>query len=83
VAADRTFGEMRKHILEIDYDGVPILVLDIDATLMTKKTSRESDNVDRLKLERLKSALARTDRPSFGRKSASPGPKRKSPSKKR
>jgi hypothetical protein len=83
VAADRTFGELRKHILEIDYDGVPILVLDIDGMLMTKKTSRESDKADRLKLERLKSALAETDRPGSGRKSASPASKRKSPSKKR
>jgi hypothetical protein len=83
VAANRTFGELREHILEIDYDGVPILLLDIDGMLMTKKTSRESDKADRLKLERLNSALARTGRPSSGRKSASPAPKLKPPSKNR
>jgi hypothetical protein len=74
---------LRGHILEIDYDSVPVLVLDIDGMFMTKKTSRESDKADRLKLERLKSALAKTDRPRSGRKSALSAPKHKSPSKKR
>jgi hypothetical protein len=83
VAADRTFNELREHILKINYDGVPVLVLDIDGMLMTKETSRESDKADRLKLERLKAALAKADRPSSGRKSASPATKRKVPSKKR
>lgn len=83
VAANRTFDELREHILEIDYDGVPVLVLDIDGMLMTKKTGRESDKADRLKLERLKSALVKADRPGSGRKSRSSATKRKSPSKKR
>jgi hypothetical protein len=60
VAADRTYDELRKHLIMIDYDGVPILTLDVDGMLLTKKTNRESDKADRLKLERLKSALAST-----------------------
>ena len=58
VAGDRTYDELRKHVVIIDYDGVPILTLDVDGMLLTKKTKRESDTADRLKLERLKAALA-------------------------
>lgn len=60
---------------KIDYDGVPILKLDIEGMLITKNTTRESDRADRLKLQRLKLALAeaaKSDKPD------SPTSKRKS-----
>lgn len=75
VAADRSFGDLREHIRAIDYDGVPILTLDIDGMLITKDTTRESDRADRFKLRRLKLALAedkktvRPDTPASKRKS--------------
>jgi hypothetical protein len=62
-AADRSFGDLRKHVKAIDYDGVPILTLDIDGMLITKDTVRESDRADRLKLRRLKLALAEAGKP--------------------
>jgi len=58
VAADRSFDDLRKHVRALDYGGVPILTLDIDGMLITKDTTRESDRADRLKLQRLKLALA-------------------------
>ncbi len=75
VAADHSFSDLRKHVKAIDYDGVPILTLDIDGMLITKDTTRESDRADRLKLQRLKLALAeaaKSDKPD------SPTSKRKS-----
>jgi hypothetical protein len=75
VAADRTFGDLRKHIRTIDYDGVPLLTLDIDGMLITKDTTRESDRADRFKLQRLKLALAEAGKPD---KSASTTSRRKS-----
>ncbi|MBK7005910.1 MAG: hypothetical protein IPH37_12905, partial [Burkholderiales bacterium] len=38
-------------------NGVPVVTLDVDGMLQTKRTTRETDIPDRLKLERLKNAL--------------------------
>ena len=38
-------------------EGVPVVTLDVDGMLLTKKTTRETDIPDRLKLERLRNAL--------------------------
>ena len=57
VAASRSFEELRKHIQTVMLNGVPVVTLDVDGMLQTKRTSRETDIPDRLKLERLKNAM--------------------------
>lgn len=57
VAASRSFDELRKHIQTVVLNGIPVVTLDVDGMLQTKRTSRESDIPDRLKLERLKNAM--------------------------
>jgi hypothetical protein len=57
VAASKSFEELRENVLTISLKGVPVETLDIDGMLQTKRTTRESDIPDRLKLERLKNAI--------------------------
>ncbi len=57
VAASRTFEELRSHIQTVVLNGIPVVTLDVDGMLQTKRTPRETDIPDRLKLERLKNAL--------------------------
>lgn len=57
LAASKSFEELRKNIQTLFYNGVPVVTLDIDGMLQTKRTTRESDIPDRLKLERLKNAM--------------------------
>jgi len=57
VAASRSFEELRQHIQTVVLNGIPVVTLDVDGMLQTKRTTRESDIPDRLKLERLKNAL--------------------------
>jgi len=62
VAADKTFDDLRQHVKRVDIDGVPVSTLDVDGMLISKKTARESDVPDRLKLERLRTALFDVER---------------------
>ena len=62
VAADKTYGDLRQHIQRIDLNGVPVSTLDVDGMLISKRTTRESDVADRLRLERLKNALSGVER---------------------
>ena len=57
VAASRSFEELRQHIQTVVLNGIPVVTLDVDGMLQTKRTTRESDIPDRLKLERLKNAM--------------------------
>jgi hypothetical protein len=57
VAASRSFEELRQHIQTVVLNGIPVVTLDVDGMLQTKRTTRESDIPDRLKLERLKHAM--------------------------
>jgi Nucleotidyl transferase AbiEii toxin, Type IV TA system len=57
VAASQTFESLKSHIQTVMFTGVPVVTLDVDGLLLTKKTSPESDIPDRLKLERLRNAL--------------------------
>lgn len=57
VAASKSFEELRQHIQTVELNGVPVVTLDVDGMLHTKRTTRESDIPDRLKLERLKNAM--------------------------
>ena len=56
-AADQTFESLKAHVQTILFGGVPVVTLDVDGLLLTKRTSRETDIPDRLKLERLRNAL--------------------------
>lgn len=62
VAADRVFGELRRHIRTVEFDGASISTLDVEGLLATKQTTREEDIPDRLKLERLRNALYDAER---------------------
>lgn len=57
VAADQTFESLKAHVQTVIFEGSPVVTLDVDGMLLTKKTSRETDIPDRLKLERLRNAL--------------------------
>jgi hypothetical protein len=57
VAADCTFEDLRKHVIETEVGGVKIRTLDVDGMLLSKRTTRPSDVPDRLRLERLREAL--------------------------
>jgi hypothetical protein len=56
VAASASFEELSQHIQTIMYQGVPVVTLDVDGLLITKRTTRESDVPDRIRLERLRNA---------------------------
>jgi hypothetical protein len=56
VAASTSFEDVRAHIQTVMYQGVPVVTLDVDGMLLTKRTTRESDVPDRIKLERLRNA---------------------------
>ncbi len=62
VAASRSFDDLRQHIQTVVFDGVPVVTLDVDGMLQTKRTPRETDIPDRLKLERLKNAMRERER---------------------
>lgn len=57
VAASKSFEELRQHIQTVVLNGIPLVTLDVDGMLHTKRTTRASDIPDRLKLERLKNAM--------------------------
>jgi Nucleotidyl transferase AbiEii toxin, Type IV TA system len=57
VAASKSFESLKSYVQTVMFNGVPVVTLDVDGMLLTKKTSRESDIPDRLKLERLRNAL--------------------------
>ena len=57
VAAGQSFENLQRHVQTVNFNGVSVVTLDVDGMLLTKKTSRESDVPDRLKLERLRNAL--------------------------
>lgn len=56
VAASTSFEDLRAHIQTVMYQGIPVATLDVDGMLITKRTSRESDVPDRIRLERLRNA---------------------------
>lgn len=62
VAASKKFDDLRDHIEYIDFNGVEISTLDVDGMLTSKQTSREEDIPDRLKLQRLRTALFNQER---------------------
>ena len=57
VAASKKFDDLRGHIKHINFNGVEVSTLDVDGMLESKQTNREEDIPDRLKLQRLRTAL--------------------------
>jgi hypothetical protein len=64
VAASQSFESLKSHVQTVMLEGVSVVTLDVDGMLLTKKTTRETDIPDRLKLERLRNALREKDRVS-------------------
>lgn len=56
-ANGETYDSVRSFIREIDVEGVPVRVLNIDGLLRTKTDYREKDRLDKLALLRIKAAL--------------------------
>lgn len=63
VAAGQNFEQLQQHIIRIQVQDVAISLLDVDGLIKTKRTSRESDTADRIKLERLRNALQQKPSP--------------------
>jgi predicted nucleotidyltransferase len=57
VAADKVYEDLRPHIKRVQFNGVSVATLDVDGMLVSKRTTRDEDTSDRLKLERLRNAL--------------------------
>lgn len=57
VAASKQFDDLRGHIKRLELNGVAVSTLDVDGMLISKQTTRETDLPDRLKLQRLRTAL--------------------------
>lgn len=51
VAADHRFEQLREHIIVKEHEGIKVHVMDLDGLLITKRTTRQSDVADRLKIE--------------------------------
>ena len=64
VAAGLSFENLKAHVQTLMFNGIPVVTLDVDGMLLSKKTTRESDIPDRLKLERLRSALRARENPA-------------------
>lgn len=62
VAAERKYEELSAHIRTVQLDGAEVATLDIDGMLISKETTREEDIPDRLKLQRLRTALQDRER---------------------
>lgn len=56
-ANGQSYETMQPHVRELDIEGVPVRVLDIDGLLKTKTDFREKDILDRRMLERIKRGL--------------------------
>lgn len=62
-ANGETFDSLKDHVEIIDLDGLPVRTIDLEGLLLTKKTQRDKDIVDRMVIERALDALKRNNRP--------------------
>ena len=62
-ANGETFDSLKYHVEIIDLDGLPVRTIDLEGLLLTKKTQRDKDIVDRMVIERALDALKRNNRP--------------------
>ena len=60
-ANGETYESVQPHVRELEIEGVPIRVLDIDGLLKTKTDYREKDVLDRQVLMRIKQDIGRND----------------------
>lgn len=62
-ANGENFDSLKDHVEIIDLDGLPVRTIDLEGLLLTKKTQRDKDIVDRMVIERALDALKRNNRP--------------------
>lgn len=60
-ANGETYESIQPHVREVEIEGVPIRVLDIDGLLKTKTDYREKDVLDRKVLMRIKQDIGKND----------------------
>lgn len=53
-ANGETFESLKRHIRQVDFEGVVVNTLDIEGLLKTKTSYRDKDKIDRLALEAIK-----------------------------
>ena len=53
-ANGETFDSLKRHIRQVDFDGIFVNTLDIEGLLKTKTNYRDKDKIDRLALEAIK-----------------------------
>lgn len=62
-ANGQTYDSLKGHIEIIDLDGLPVRTIDLEGLLLTKKTQRDKDVIDRMVIERALEVLKRPKRP--------------------
>jgi len=60
-ANGETYESVQPHVRELDIEGVPVRVLDIEGLLKTKTDYREKDVLDRKVLMRIKQDIGKND----------------------
>jgi len=60
-ANGETYDSMQSFVRQIEIEGVPVRVLNIEGLLRTKTDSREKDLLDKRMLERIRSGLGADD----------------------
>lgn len=53
-ANGETFESLKRHVRQVDFDGIVVNTLDIEGLLKTKTSYRDKDKIDRLALEAIK-----------------------------
>ena len=53
-ANGETFESLKRHMRQVDFDGILVNTLDIEGLLKTKTSYRDKDKIDRLALEAIK-----------------------------
>mgnify|MGYP001765468933 CR=1 FL=1 len=51
-ACGETYETLKRHVQEIDLEGIPVRTIDLEGLLKTKQTLRDKDIADRVVLER-------------------------------
>ena len=60
-ANGQSFDTLSRYAQTIDLDGIPVKTVSLEGLLLTKRTMRDKDAVDRIVIERALEALKASD----------------------
>jgi predicted nucleotidyltransferase len=60
-ANGQSFDTLSRYAQTIDLDGIPVKTVSLEGLLLTKRTMRDKDAVDRIVIERALEALRASD----------------------